>query len=109
MNKKLITLFVLSTLLVLPVATLAVTIPPLPGDNLNVSTVIDSVINFIWPFFAGFSVVMFIVAGFQFLTANGDLNKIVEARRAVVWGMIGVAVGLLSLSIPFIIQSMLGV
>ena len=113
MNRKLIILFTLTTLLVLPAVVWAINFPPLsPGYPLNifgvVNSVVNSVINLIWPFFAAFAVVMFIYAGILFLAAKGDPGKVAEARKALIWGAVGVAVGLLAFSIPWIIFILLG-
>ena len=110
MNKKIAPTFTALTLLFLPVAVLAINIPSFPpGANVNVMTIIDAVFSFIWPLFAGFSVVMFVIAGFMFLLANGDVTKAGGARSAVIWGSVGVAVGVLAFSIPFLVKFTLGI
>ena len=102
-NKKLITLSVLLTLLVSPLIAFA-----LPGQVLNIPGVMLSIISFIWPLFVGFAIIMFLVAGFLFLTASGDPGKVKSAKDALIWGIVGVIVGILAFSLPFIIGMILG-
>ena len=59
--------------------------------------------------FSAFAFIMFIWAGFLFLMAKGDPAKILLARQATIYGMIGVAVGLLAFSIPLIVKFALGI
>jgi|SRR5581483_11246439 len=47
----------------------------------------------IWPIFIGAIVIMFIFAGFMFVTAAGDPAKIATARKAVIWATVGIIVG----------------
>lgn len=62
----------------------------------------------VWPIFLGIVVIMFIFAGLKFLTAQGDPGKVGEARKALMWAVIGVAVGILAFSAEGIIKSILG-
>jgi hypothetical protein len=41
-----------------------------------------------------FAAIMFLFAGFLFLSANGNAQKVVQARWAVVWGSVGVLIGI---------------
>ncbi len=105
MNKKLITLSVIFTSLALPFVVLGLNHPDFyPGGDLDTGIIIDKIFNFIWPIFGAIAILMFIFAGFLFLTAQGDPTKISSAKKALMWGIIGTAVALLSSSIPFIIN-----
>ncbi len=86
---------------------LALNIPDQPTGNIDVISAIDSIFSYVWPVFIAFSVIVFIWAGFLFLTAHGDPNKLTSARHAVIWGAIGVAIALLASSIPFLIDNIL--
>ncbi len=112
MNKKLVTIIASATLLVLPIAAFAIPAngggTPTGGGALTVNTLIDTLLNFIWPLFMGFAVVMFLISGFQFLTAQGDPGKVDAARQSVLWGVVGVAMGVLAFSLPFIVKTTLG-
>ncbi|OGZ69451.1 MAG: hypothetical protein A3D44_03445 [Candidatus Staskawiczbacteria bacterium RIFCSPHIGHO2_02_FULL_42_22] len=111
MNKK-IAYIVSAALLTLPLVTLADIDPgpaPSPNPGLAVVDIINKVLNFIWPIFVGFAVIMFVVAGFLFLTAAGEATKVASARQAILWGIIGVVVGILAFSIPFIVRNTLNI
>ena len=105
MNKKLIAL-TSTTLLMFPVLVFAFG-APLPGI-VNISTAIDRIFLFIWPLFIAFAIIMFIVAGFIYLTAHGEPGRVKTAGQAVMWGAVGVGVGVLAFSIPTIVSVMLG-
>ncbi len=107
MNKKIIALTLASaTLLALPVAMFAIGQPAIPQSNqaLSVIGIINVVLSFLWPLFIGFAVIMFIIAAFFFVTAQGEADKVGEARQFLIWGVVGVAVGILAFSIPYVVQ-----
>lgn len=116
MNKKLIYAGLAITLLAAPLMASAGAIffpqmPPLTANTtiyqltLNVVAVL---FNVIWVIAIAFTVVMFIVAGFKYFTAQGDPGKVWEATRAVIYGCVGAAVIILSFSILAIVRSTLG-
>ena len=49
----------------------------------------------VWPIFNGVVIIMFLYAGFKYLTAKGDPSKVEEANKAILWAVVGVAVALL--------------
>ena len=108
-NKKLITLLALSALL-LPVLALAQ-----PPGSLSisfvdlVSEIVFVILNVLWIIAVAFTIVMFVLAGFKFITAQGDMEKVKEARNAVVWGTVGIAVIVLAWSIIGAIRLQIGV
>ena len=112
MNKKLIIIYALVISLV-PVSILnaaGYTSPPIPGPfSGDVNSIIITLFNIFWPIAAAFVVIMFVIAGFKFLTAQGEASKVNEARQAVIWGVVGVAVILLAWSIISIVSTQLGV
>ena len=55
----------------------------------------------------GVSIIMFILAGYTFLTASGDPGKINTAKMAFFWGVVGVGLALLSSSIPWLVRNVL--
>lgn len=111
MNKKILVLYLASLILILPVVVAAggVEIPDTPRGDLNITTLINGIFGIIWPFFAALAIFAYLLAGFLFLTSKGNPQKVDEARAAVVWGSVGIAVGILSLSIPWVIKNLLGV
>lgn len=111
--KNIISSFFITFLAYPAVILAAIPFPPMipfaPGSWWTyVNLVIESIINFIWLMFAAFAVGMFIYAGFLFLNAKGDSSKVKDARNALLWGVVGMFVALLAISIPFIVSGLLG-
>ncbi len=110
MNKKILTVASSVVALALPFIALAdFAQPGFPGILPDAWTVINKILNFIWPLFIGIAVIMFLYSGFLFLAASGDPTKIKEARNSLLYGIIGVVVGILAFSLPLIIKNTLGV
>lgn len=61
-----------------------------------------------WSVFVGVTIIAFLYAGILFLTASGDPQKIDKAKKAVIWGIAGVAVAFLAYTIINIVGYMLG-
>jgi len=55
--------------------------------------------------FGAIAVIMFLVAGILFLTANGAPEKLQAAKSAFIWGIAGVVVGIIAFSIIAIVSS----
>ncbi len=108
MNKKLVLAASLA-LLALPLATMAFTPGNLPNviTTLSINGLIDIFFNILWPIFIAFAIVMFILGGVKFFNAEGDPDKVVEARNTVLWGIVGLAVAFLAFSIPWIVRNTL--
>lgn len=109
MNKKIIGLSVLIILLILPVIGLAqpgqlgIPITTLIIDILNVA------LNVLWSIAVAFVIIMFTIAGFKYLTAQGDPSKISESNKAVIWGTVGTAVVVLAWSVIAVVRMQIGV
>ncbi len=110
MNKKIIAAAATALLLSFPLASMALATVPEPAANptLSVSGIITLLFSFFWPFIAAFVVVMFVLAGIAFINAQGDPGKVADARNFVIWGVIGLTVILLAVSIPFIVKNAFG-
>lgn len=107
MNKKYLAVSVLLIALLLPAAVFAAVDYSEPGTVSGtdaLKTIMNGIITFVWQFFVGLSVIMFIVAGIQFLSSNGDPAKITSARNAFIWGVVGIIVAIVAFSIVTIIR-----
>ena len=102
MNKKIILSSVSVVLLVLPTIIMAQT---LQGITAAVTSTVTSVLSIIA---GGFIIFMMVLAGFKYLTAQGDPSKVVEANRAVAWSLAGVAIIVLAWSVTIIVSNTLG-
>lgn len=77
---------------------------PTGGSGVDVGSIMGGIITFVWQFFAGLAVIMFIVAGVQFLSSSGDPNKITLARNAFIWGVVGIIVAVVAFSIVDVVS-----
>ncbi len=75
----------------------------------DVIQIIVNITNFIWSVFMIITVIAFLVAGFFYITAAGDPNKVARANKMVLYSIIGVVVALLSGGMVALIQSFLEV
>ena len=76
---------------------------------LNIIAIIENLEKtVVWPIFLGLVVIMFIWAGILFVTAQGDPAKISQAKKAVIWAVVGVIVAFLAFSAVGIITKILG-
>lgn len=76
---------------------------------MEIETILNNVLSMVvWPTFVGAVVIMFIYAGFLFVSSEGDPSKITKAKSAVVWAIVGIVVGILAYSAEGIIKSILG-
>src|SRR6185436_14922146 len=94
-------------LLALPAVMLAFNAgnPPATNAALSIGGVIDLVIGFIWPVIMIVVIIMYVIAAFMFFTAQGNPEKVAEARQAVIWAVAGTVVLFLAWSIPFIVRN----
>jgi hypothetical protein len=84
------------------------------GANCNVNgqpTVngtIDNVVDIMSAIAGIAAVVMIIIAGFRFVTANGDSGTIASARRTVLYALVGlVVVGISQILVKFVLTDIL--
>jgi hypothetical protein len=76
----------------------------------DLTVILDNIRSMvIYPVFVGLSVIMFMWAGILFLTASGDPAKIDKAKKAVIWGVVGIFVVFLAYSVNSFIKSILGI
>ena len=108
MNKKLVVTLTSLTLLALPLVSMAITFADMPGVlNINIIYVIHGILSVVWWVFVTLTVILFVLAGISFLTAQGDPAKLEQARQFVIWGAAGVIVGVLAFSAVTIIRNTL--
>lgn len=108
---KLIRFPFFAVLLLLPVFVLAQVPPGSLSISLValVSNIVIIILNILWIVATAFTIIMFVLAGFKFITAQGEMEKVKEARNAVVWGVVGAAVIVLAWSIIEVVRVQIGV
>ena len=110
MNKKLSLLFPSVVLLLLtPVITFAADIViPVDPSPLIIS-ILTMAKNVTLTIAGGFIIIMFVFAGFKYLTARGNPQQVHEANKALLWALAGVAVIVLAWAAVEIVANSLGV
>jgi uncharacterized membrane protein len=74
----------------------------------NLDTLYNKIGNLLWQIVAIVALVLFVVAGIMFMTAQGDPTKVATARMFVLWGVVGIVVALLAYSIVKIVGAFFG-
>jgi len=82
-------------------------INPLSMSGSSVADIVDAVVDLLLKIGAAIAALMYIWAGFQFLTAGGDEKKISTAKKTLVWTTIGIAVLVLSKGIILSVETLL--
>lgn len=77
-------------------------------DDISVEAAISRVTNWFFVIVLIVAVIFLLVAGFQFITAGGDPDKVNSARQNVMYAMVGVAVAVLARGIVSLVQGVLG-
>lgn len=111
--KKIIPLLVLSTLLLVPVLVLGQepaprNLPPGPQTGADLLNLINGVANWIFSVLLVVAGIMLVWGGFQFVTSGGSPEGTLAARMKIIYGLIGVAVALLSKGLVAVLRSILG-
>lgn len=109
LNKKIITVSVFALLLLLPITGLAFdfNLAQPTQTALVVPTFLNIILNVMWWVFMAVAVIFFMIIGMLFLTNLGNPEEVSKARRALIWGGVGVAVGILAFGIVRIIMNSL--
>jgi hypothetical protein len=81
---------------------------PLRGECDNVSCVLRAIANFLLTIAIPILTIMVLWAGYLFLTSAGSEEKIRDARKALLWAVIGFAIVLINWGFASIVQEILG-
>ncbi len=112
MTKKIIAVSA-ALLLAMPLVAFGAAFSPGPVPAVYGGTIYtligDVLFPLLWLGFTAFAVVMFVMAGIEFFTAQGDASKVADARNFVIWGAVGVIIAVLAFSLPFILRATVGV
>lgn len=79
------------------------------GNYQLLGQLLENVISIVWYCAVALTVISFMVAGILFLTAHGEPDKLETARKAVLWGVVGVAVMIIGYSIVAILKTQMGI
>lgn len=103
MKKRIVISYIVASLLAFPTIIFAQNLITIVQNIMNTAVAIIAIIA------GGFVVIMFVIAGFKYLTAQGEMGKVKEANNAVIWGLIGTAVIVLAAFIQGLVATQLGV
>jgi hypothetical protein len=78
------------------------------APTLSVETAINNVTNWTFVFVLTIAVLFLIFAGFQFITAGGDPEKLNKARSSLFYGAIGVGVAVMARGLVSFVRGLLG-
>ena len=111
MDKKTLFLFLLGVLIITgyPLGFVSAQLQPYaPGGSApqfsSIEEIMGSIESVIWYVFGTIVIICFVMAGILFLTANGQPEKLSQARSAFIWGIAGVIVGVIAYSIIAIVS-----
>jgi hypothetical protein len=90
--KKFTYTILLTIILLVPVITFAESFTDPAGLNQNPSTLVGNVIRKALGIVGILAVLLFLLAGFTWMNAKGDANKISEAQKIMLWVAIGLLV-----------------
>ena len=110
--KKIISIFALLVLIALPVVVFAYEADPASTDtdgatvpaDLELVQIITNIADYAYTLLLVAAVIAFVWAGFMFLTAQGEPEKLNKAKMMVVYSIIGVLVSALSWGIVGLIR-----
>ena len=107
---KIVATHIISGLLLAPLATLAQFSPP-GGTNLpsaSIFSIIQNIMFYLLAILGFVAVIGFVISGILYLVAAGDEDAQARAKRAMIYSITGVIVGLVGLVILFAAQKLLG-
>jgi hypothetical protein len=78
-----------------------------PVASSGVLDTVKKIIDFVTYALLIVAVVVIVLAGYQFVTAQGDTDKITKARNYIIYAMIGVVVALLSQAIVGLVRNVI--
>jgi cytochrome bd-type quinol oxidase subunit 2 len=63
-----------------------------PSNGINLNNAVAGIVNILSVVVGVAAVIMIIIAGLRFITANGDSNHIASARSTIIYALVGLAV-----------------
>lgn len=91
----------------LPLTVNAQPLSPITGTA-DIIRALNNVKNLIWAIILVIVVIMFVWAGITFVTAEGNPNRIEQARNRVLYGIIGIIIALIAGGLITLINQIMG-
>jgi threonine/homoserine/homoserine lactone efflux protein len=67
-----------------------------------------NIVTSMWWIVIVVSIIMVLVAAFEYVTAGDDTEKTTKARKTLTWAAVGIAVALMALGFPALIADVIG-
>jgi len=80
--------------------------PDVPGWNQNVDSTLENIGNWLFATLMVIAFIFLIIAGYFFVTAQGDPEKVKTARNFVLYAVIGVLVALISRGLIMLVDEL---
>jgi len=81
-------------------------VTPLPHPNST--RTIPTILNIVWGITGAVSVLIIVLAGFRYVTSQGDPSKTAQAKDTILYASIGLAVTILAFSIVTFVVNRVG-
>ena len=75
------------------------------GDVINI---LERLLSWIYTLFFIIAAIMIVWAGFSYLTAGGDEEKVSKAHRQFIYAIVAIAVAIVAVSVRFVVQNLIG-
>lgn len=101
-----------TTLLVLPISFLTLTALDIneefqPAENFqSIGNIGTLALGIIFSLGAIFTLVFIVLGGIKFITSSGDPNKLAEARRNIIYAVVGMTLLILTFVIMYTVQAL---
>jgi hypothetical protein len=84
--------------------------PPAPGLNStnSIQTSICSILDYVFTAAIILSIALVLIAAFKYMTASGDPEKLKSAHKTLMYVAVGLAVAILSRTIPILVGNFIG-
>ena len=110
MKKVILPILALSMLMVVPFFTNAVE-PPMTipaGANIEIFALLAKVLNWFFNIAIIVAAIFLVFAGWQYITAGGDDDKMKKGLNTLVRALIGVAIALLAKGLIYVVSTFIG-
>ncbi len=81
--------------------------PPIITHPDQLVGLLSSILGYVWTILGILVVLMFLYAGFMFITAAGNDDKISQARKMVMWSIVGIVVMLMAGGVMLLLENFL--
>jgi len=106
--KKVITGTLALLILIAPILVLSAPPEFSPPKNLDIEKALKTLVNWLFTILLIVAAIFLVIAGFNFVTASGEPDKIAKAKTFVIYALIGVAVAVASRGLIELVRYVMG-